>query len=494
MADQQTTVLASRRMVLGGGAAPLDASGPRDPQPLIVAPACVELEPPFISRVERLTEQGYAARMQELARAPGTVAHDYGDMLLSPAFVNAHTHLALGFLRGADLRAASRGNMVEDFFFTIEGRMTPDDVRAFVRMGAYESLLAGVGLVWDHYYAGDHVAAGVADVGLAAVVAPTLQDLSGPGAEAWEAQLDATARIDGDTALAARGIFAAVGPHATDTVSAELFGRALDLAEQRELPLHMHLAQSPEEHRRAFERLGLSPVGLLAAAGVLDRAPATALAHGIYLSGADLARLADRRHRLIHCPFSQLVFGFPAPADAWTRRGLSWAVATDCASNNDSMDVQKELRWVAGLRNSAAPYSAEYRRFVERGAPGDAAASWRVRSESFAALASLGEPAVLLDKVWALPGAIHPKMKAGIVAEGALANFAVWDTDHPALWPALDPLAALAMADPAQALWSLWVAGRRLGDDGDVHRSIARSDEYREARTEARARLDRVLG
>ena len=62
-----------------------------------------------------------------------------------------------------------------------------------------------------------------------------------PGVDVWEEQLAATERIAADTGLAAHGVYAALGPHATDSVSAELFGRALDVAEARQLPLHLHL-------------------------------------------------------------------------------------------------------------------------------------------------------------------------------------------------------------------------------------------------------------
>ena len=97
---------------------------------------------------------------------------DFGDRLITPAFVNAHSHLALGFLRGAAPPSVLRGNMVRQFYFEIEERLEPGDVEAFARMGAFESLLHGVGLVWDHYYHGVSVARALVTTGLAGVVAP----------------------------------------------------------------------------------------------------------------------------------------------------------------------------------------------------------------------------------------------------------------------------------------------------------------------------------
>src|SRR4051812_7558430 len=42
--------------------------------------------------------------------------------MLTPSFVNAHTHLAMSFFRGIDLTAAAGRNMVRDLFFKLEGK------------------------------------------------------------------------------------------------------------------------------------------------------------------------------------------------------------------------------------------------------------------------------------------------------------------------------------------------------------------------------------
>jgi 5-methylthioadenosine/S-adenosylhomocysteine deaminase len=476
----QPRLVASRRVVVGGGATPYE-----------IVPACLELREGAIAAVHRLSEEGYRDRCPELAVQRSAMLVDYGDKLISPAFINAHTHLALGVLRGIDLRAIGRGNMVEDFFFEVEKLLSPADIRAFVRMGAYESMLQGVGLVWDHYYAGEQVAEGLHDVGLCGVVAPTLQDLAGPGKDSWEAELETTVRLAESERFARAGVFAAVGPHATDTVSESLFGRALTLSEEHGLPLHAHLAQSIEEYRRAHERHGVSPVRWLERIGALSRCRGV-WAHGIYASRADMALLDWRRHALVFCPYSQLVFGFPAAVDMWSEQGARWVVATDCASSNDSMNVQKELRMVAAQRSIGASWSPAYRRFVAGDELSDAEAAWASRSAAYDAHASFGDPKQLLDRVWAIPGELHPAFTAGVIAEGALANLVVWDTEHPSMWPAFDPLHVLCMADTAGAIHAMYVAGQQQGTDGAFAASIAASDTFRAAQVEARARLERI--
>ena len=418
---------------------------------------------------------------------------DLGASLISPAFINGHTHLPMACFRGLQIEGATADNLVEDLFFAVESRMTDEDIGAFAALGAWENLIHGVGLVWEHYYGAEAIASAVASTGLCAVIAPTLQDLSGPGAARWERELDATYALD-DPAWAAQGIWSALGPHATDTVSASLWERAVDVASARDLPIHAHVAQSIEEFERAIERHGCSPIAWLHQIGALDRAPSFLLVHAIFASRADLALLDPARHTLAYCPYSQLIFCHPAHVGAWTERGMPWVVGTDAAASNDSMNVQKELRHVSGLRTMGASCAPEYARFVREGSVERAREARAVRASLFAERQHWAEPDFLLDRVWRVPGKLHPQMSAGLIAPGALANVVVWDTDHPSMWPGTRPLRTLAMGDTSAAIRQMMCAGRWLGDRDDYARSLTRHPAYLDAATEASARLEALIG
>lgn len=459
------TAIASRRVVTSATSAP--------------APAVVRISPPRIVSVDPIDGDYRDA----VARAS---AIDFGERPITPAFIDAHTHLALAFLRGLEPKLPRGANLVEDFFFRYESLLTAGDARAFVRASAYESLLSGVGLVYDHYYFGEEVADGIASTGLSAVVAPTLQDLGGPGRAMYDAALEATARIA--EGWSDRGIFAAAGPHATDTVSEALMERALALAEAKSLPLHVHVAQSVEEYRRSFEERNASPFEWLDRIGVLARAPRALFVHALFASDGDLDRLDPARHALGFCPFSQVVFGIPARADRWRARGRTFFVATDCAASNDAMNVQKELRFVAGIGTSAVSASAEYEAFLREGgvdcANGVAAAR---------AAAARFDAYDLLSRVWDVPGSLHPAFVAGVLVPGALANLVVWNHEHPSMWPLHDVHRSLAFGDTAGAIHAMFVCGKEIGRAGDYHASVLESVEYREATTEATARLAALL-
>jgi len=412
-------------------------------------------------------------------------AVDLSGSLVTPALVNAHTHLPMSALRALGGYAGRSGNVVEDVWFSVESQLTAADVRAFCRMGALECLLSGTGAVFEHYYFGEAIAEALCDTGLSGVVAPTLQDVAGPGVEELDAQIEATLAIHRDPALAARGIRAMWGPHATDTVSPELFRRVLSLDD--DLGVHVHLAQSVEELRRAAAR-GRTPVEALDEVGVLERD--ALLVHGLLVTAADRERLDTERHVLGHCPWSQLQFAWPAPVDAWLHAGFTVAVGTDAGACNDTMNVQQELRLVA--TGPGYQVSASDTAFSLQGTMSAAEGLTARRRHVHALAERRSDPAWLLSTVGTGPGQLVPELGLGQLTPGALANLAVWDLRHPALWPARDPLRALTFGDAGAALHSLMVAGRWIGEPGRVA-AILDTDDARAWREEADERLGHLL-
>lgn len=458
-----TLRIRSTRVLLG------TEHGPR------IGPATLVIEPPHITAV-----------LPNEPAQPGD--DDLGGLLVTPAFVDAHTHLALSFMRGVDTRSV-RQNLVEDLYFHFESRLSPGDVGAFARLGAYESLLHGVGFVWDHYYAGLELAGALVDTGLTGVVAPTAQDCFGPGKHDTDRTLRDTLDLCGDAALEARGVYAALGPHATDTVSPALFRRIAALAAEHQLPVHLHVAQSAEEVTRVEAREGRTPVALLAREGILEAAPSVLMAHALFATEADLAGLDAERHALVFCPSSQAQFAMPAHLPAFQRAGVRWFVGTDCASSNDSLDLQKELRAALLACSAETTYSQAHADYLRGGGARDAEEVSRLRRENARAMARALAPARLLWRITEGPGALHPRVRVGVIAPGALANLVAWDSDHPVFFPGLDPLRTLALGGSTPAIEAMWTAGRELGTRGDFARSLVRSTAYREAHAEASHRL-----
>jgi cytosine/adenosine deaminase-related metal-dependent hydrolase len=421
-------------------------------------------------------------------------ANWFGDDLITPGFVDSHTHLALNFIRGRVTPAESGKNLVENLFFKLEEKLTAADVGAFSRMGAYECLLSGTTTVWDHYYHGDAIADSMMQVGLTGKVAATLQDLSGPGKNEWETNLAFTQALHGSEYHKNLGITAALGPHATDTVSEELWRKILDVAEKNTLPVHSHVAQSIEEFNRIGEIYGCSPVDFLRRSGLFEVPVPKLLVHMIYAGTKDLSYCKSPDVKLIACPNSQLIFHFPAAYAEWWRQGLNWAVGTDCAASNDTLRVQAEMRTLATWPMASISHSPEYSEFRRSAS--------KVQAQGMAALrnALTDEQNLLLTEEKLLNilflGSCDEADRAGNptgIKAGGIANLTVWNWEDPVFWPGYSPKRSIIFGDLQPALKGLMTLGKWRGTTGDVRRSILGSSEYKAARREATERLNALL-
>ena len=415
----------------------------------------------------------------------------FDDKLIVPAFVNAHTHLPMSAFRGLSSVVQQQGNVVEDVYFKLESKLSDDDIRAFTRVGALESLLQGVGFVWEHYYGGTALAQGMIDVGLEGVVAPTLQDVHGPGCQILETQLQATEDLRANH-FSKNGIYGAIGPHATDSVSDALWKDIVTLAKKTGLPLHFHLAQSWEEYERNQSTHGRSTVERLDHLGVLDTQFLGV--HGLFLSERDLALLSPQRHTLGFCPGSQVQFAFPGHFHSWTEAGLDWIIATDCGVSNDTMNVQQELRLVAGLGSLATTWSEDHDVFRATNSLENAKTVLDRRNSVYSKFQAYRDPSLLLRKITATPGKLHPSVSVGDIAVGYRASLLVLNPDHPSIWPATDPLRSLSYCDAVPSMDAMMVGGQWVTDPKeDLRDTLLKNPTNQAFIQEARERRTRLF-
>jgi cytosine/adenosine deaminase-related metal-dependent hydrolase len=447
-------------------------------------PALIHIKDSLITRVDLDPNQ------EQIAAA----SHWFNDDLITPGFVDSHTHLALNFMRGRISAFGTSENLVEDVFFRLEELLTVDDVRAFTRMGAYECLLSGTTFAWDHYYHPYAIADAMMDVGLTGTVAGTLQDLAGPGRNDWQKTLECAQRLSQSTRHFNAGIFSALGPHATDTVSIPLWQSVAAVASSLNLPIHCHVAQSPDEFLRISGQYGCTPVEFLKRQGICDIPVTKNFVHMIYVSKDDLASCQSDDLRLIACPHSQLIFHYPAAFLDWWTHTLNWGVGTDCAASNDTLRVQSEMRTLATWPMTVVSHSFEFQHFRETPSPenakkADALRLQRMKDQRITISREQLLNVMFFDSARGLSNECHTR---GLTA-GGLANLVIWNSEDPVFWPGFDPLHSLAFGDLLPAMKGLMTIGQWRGTIGNVRGSIVASPEYREARHEATRCLNHLL-
>lgn len=271
--------------------------------------------------------------------------------VLLPGLVNTHTHAAMTLFRGYadDMLLQS---WLAERIWPLEAHLTADDVYWGTRLACLEMVATGTVGFNDMYFFMESAARAVDESGLRAQLSYGFIDLS--DSEKRERECRATeGLVDAVEGMANPRISAAVGPHAVYTVSSEGLRWCADLARERNLGVHVHLAETETEVADAVRTTGRRPAALLDEAGLLG--PRTVAAHGCWLDDAECRLMAQRGATVSHNPASnmKLATGRAMPYPALKRAGARVALGTDGAASNNSLDLFAEMKTAALLQKFA---------------------------------------------------------------------------------------------------------------------------------------------
>jgi 5-methylthioadenosine/S-adenosylhomocysteine deaminase len=285
------------------------------------------------------------AQAKERYIAASTV--DLPRHLLMPGMVNLHVHAAMNLMRGiADDLPLMR--WLHEAIWPIEAQhVSAAFVRDGTRLAAAEMLRGGITTCSDMYFHPEAAAEAFAEMGMRAVVGLVMLEFP----TSFASDADDYLR----KGLAARDqwlghplIGFSIAPHAPYTVSDATFGRALAMADELALPIHMHIHETAREIDDSLTQHGVRPLARLARLGVLGENLIGV--HAVHLDEADLELLARHDCSVAHCPTSnmKLASGI-APVPRLLGAGLRVGLGTDGAASNNRLDLIQEMRHAALL-------------------------------------------------------------------------------------------------------------------------------------------------
>ncbi len=274
------------------------------------------------------------------------------DAALMPGLVNAHTHNPMTLLRGVadDLPLME---WLQGHIWPVEGAVLgPEFVADGVALAIAEMLRGGTTCANENYFFPDVQAAVYKRHGFRARVGLPVIDFPTAWASSSDEYFDRAIEVHDqwrDDPLVATAFV----PHAPYTVSDANFERIRMLADQLDLPVHLHCHETAQEVADSIKLHGQRPLARLDRLGIVtDRLIAV---HMTQLTDAEISLCAQRGVSVVHCPESnlKLASGF-CPAARLQRAGVNLAIGTDgCASNND-LDMFGETRTAALLAKAVA--------------------------------------------------------------------------------------------------------------------------------------------
>ncbi|MCD4739324.1 MAG: amidohydrolase, partial [Anaerolineae bacterium] len=308
-----------------------------------------------------------AAGPQEeiLATYQATERVDAGEAVVMPGLINAHGHAPMTLLRGLtdDLRL--------DVW--LMGYIMPVE-RDFVdshfcwlgmQLAAAEMIRSGTTTFLDMYYFEDAVADATALAGLRGVCAQSVLKFPSPDATSYEETL-AKAR---DYIIRWRGhplVIPALAPHAPYTVTPQLLRDTVALAQEFDVPLHIHVAETADEVKNHRQQYRMPIVPWLKKLGVLDTK--CSLAHCVHLDAGEISTLKHHHVGVVHNPSSNLKLASGiAPVAEMLAAGLNVGIGTDGAASNNDLDMFEELRLASFLAklDTMSPITLPARKTLE---------------------------------------------------------------------------------------------------------------------------------
>ncbi len=137
------------------------------------------------------------------------------------------------------------------------------------------------------------------------------------------------------------------------TVADETLVRIATLAEELDLPVHIHVHETAEEVADALRTTGCRPLERLDRLGLVSER--LIAVHMTQLLDAEIALLAARGAAVVHCPASNLKLACGiAPVARLLQAGVSVALGSDGAASNNRLDVRAEAALAALLAKAQA--------------------------------------------------------------------------------------------------------------------------------------------
>ncbi len=379
---------------------------------------------------------------------------------LMPGLINAHTHSPMSLFRGLadDLPLMA---WLNDHIWPAEARWVHEEFIADgTRLAIAEMLRSGTTCFNDMYFFPDVTGRVAAQCGIRATVGLIVIDFPSAWAADTDAYFDRAATVH-DQFRRDPLVRTAFAPHAPYSVSDAPLRRVATLANELDLPIHMHVHETRAEVEGSLSHHGVRPLARIKAFGMVN--PALIAVHMTQLTESEIELTAEAGTHVVHCPQSNLKLASGhCPVGALLDAGVNVAIGTDGAASNNDLDMLAELQTAA---------------LIAKGIGDDAC---RLPAEQAIAMATInGARALGIDDI------------TGSLAPGKSADLIAVDLSQPETQPVYNPISQLVYAAGREQVRHAWVCGRQVLQDRipttlDLPLTIDRATEWRSRITERR--------
>ena len=306
-------------------------------------------------------EDGRIAEVLGAGQQPSTPCEqtfDAREHVLLPGLINTHHHFYQTLTRAWAPVVNQPLFPWLKTLYPVWARLTPEKLALASKVALAELLLSGCSTAADHHYlfpgglenAIDVQVEAVRELGMLTRGSMSLGEADGglppqQTVQQGEVILADSQRLIGQYHERGDGaqIQIALAPCSPFSVTQEIMRQSAELAEELDVRLHTHLAETLDEEDFCLQRFGLRTVDYLDSVGWLG--PRTWLAHGIHFNPDEIARLGAAGTGICHCPSSnmRLASGI-CPSVELEAAGAPLGLGVDGSASNDASNMILEAR------------------------------------------------------------------------------------------------------------------------------------------------------
>ncbi|HSR70359.1 MAG TPA: amidohydrolase [Acidobacteriota bacterium] len=264
-----------------------------------------------------------------------------------PGLINGHQHAPMTVMRGvADDLALM--DWLQNYIFPSEAANVDEEMVYWgTLLAAMEMIRGGTTLYVDMYYFEGKVAEATARTGMRGILGQTILDFPVPDAHNPQQGI-AAAKVFLAKWKDHPLIVPAVAPHSPYTCSTETLLACKAAAEEFDVPLVIHVAETQDELRQVREKAGTTPVRYLRDIGFLD--DRVIAAHAVWVDEEEIEILKRFGVGPVHNPESNMKLASGvAPVPEMLEAGLAVGIGTDGPASNNNIDLLDEMDSAAKL-------------------------------------------------------------------------------------------------------------------------------------------------
>lgn len=267
--------------------------------------------------------------------------------IVSPGFVNMHTHVAM-----SNMRSLLDDLPFDKFLnngFKLDAIRNDEEIYYGSKLGILEMLSKGITSFLDMYYSEDIVAKAVEELGIRGYLGWSIvnKNMTTQKGEPLKNAENFINKFRGHELVTP---FPA--PHGVYSCDRDDLIASKEIADRYDLPYTIHLSETRQEVYDLVKKEKKRPVEFLDDIGFLSNR--LIAAHALYLTLAEIRKAGDKGITVVNDPISNMKLGNGnfSPVLEMIQHGINYTLGTDSATTENSLDLLENAKIASLLQKN----------------------------------------------------------------------------------------------------------------------------------------------